>query len=91
MAEITNISNITPIAVRSRESYPQSVGRQTATQGIEDRVEISEAGRVLARHEDASSYRRARVEAVRQEIDAGTYVTPERIQGTIDRLLELLR
>ncbi len=93
MAEINNISNILPPVVPVRESYPQSANQQSAVNEVEvkDNVEISEAGRALARAEDVSSYRRARIESVRQEIEAGTYETPERVQGTIDRLLELLR
>jgi len=91
VAEINNISSILPPVVPVRDSYPQAVGQQSAVDEVKDNVEISAAGRALARAEDVSSYRRARIESVRQEIDAGTYETPERIQGTIDRLLELLR
>ncbi len=91
MAEINNISSILPPVVPVRESYPQAVGQQSAVGEVKDNVEISEAGRALARAEDVSSYRRARIESVRQEIEAGTYETPERVQGTIDRLLALLR
>lgn len=91
MAEINNISNILPSAIPVRDSYPHAVNQQSAAPEVKDNVEISAAGRALARTEDVSSYRLARIESVRQEISAGTYETPERIQGTIDRLLALLR
>lgn len=55
-----------------------------------DRVEFSGTGRALAASHDASSYRQARVQAVREEIQAGTYETPERINGTVDRLLDVI-
>ena len=45
-----------------------------------------ELQRVLAQ----TSFRMARTRAIRAEIDAGNYETPERIRGTVDRLLDLL-
>lgn len=38
-----------------------------------------------------TSFRLARLRAVRTEIEAGTYETKERIQGTVGRLIDVLR
>lgn len=38
----------------------------------------------------ASSFRTAWLRAIRAEISDGTYETPERINGTVDRLLDVL-
>ncbi len=36
------------------------------------------------------SLRLAKTNAIRAEIDAGTYETPERIRGTVERLLDII-
>jgi len=55
-----------------------------------DRVELSQPGLALARDMDASSGRVARIRSIRAEIAAGTYETPERIAGTVSRLLDVI-
>lgn len=56
-----------------------------------DTVEISNVGLNLAREATESSLQRARANAIRAEIRAGTFETPERIRGTVERLLQLLK
>jgi hypothetical protein len=53
-------------------------------------VEFSEISRSLAEQVPASSFRRARLEAIRQQIAEGRFETPERIRGTVDRLLDVI-
>jgi hypothetical protein len=38
-----------------------------------------------------TSFRLARLRAVRAEIEAGTYETKERVQGAVGRLIDILR
>jgi len=39
---------------------------------------------------EVSSFRAARTQAIRSEIANGTFETPERIQGTAERLLDVI-
>lgn len=55
-----------------------------------DTVELSAAGRRLADAVELSSLRLAKIRAVREEIEAGTYETPERIRGTVQRMLDIV-
>ncbi len=60
------------------------------TRDAEDTVEVSPRGRALARGAGSSSFVLARIRAVRMEIAQGTYETPERIDGTAARLLDVI-
>ncbi len=55
-----------------------------------DRVEFSQFGASLARKASGSDVRIARALAIRSEIVKGTYETRERIDGTVDRLLDVI-
>jgi len=55
-----------------------------------DRVEFSDLGRLLAQIDNRSSFRAAKVNAVREMIREGTYETPDRINATVDRLLDII-
>ena len=55
-----------------------------------DTVEFSRTGRVLSKGIGESSFRIARIQTIQAEIQAGTYETPERIRGTVERLLDVL-
>jgi anti-sigma28 factor (negative regulator of flagellin synthesis) len=55
-----------------------------------DSVEISDFGRALSRSADQSSLSLARIQALRQEIEDGTFESSARIEGTVQRLLEWL-
>ena len=57
---------------------------------VEDTVELSPAGIALSRAEVRSCVRRARISEIRAEIKAGTFLTPERLNGTVERLLDIL-
>lgn len=56
----------------------------------QDRVEASNSGRALEDTVEVSSFRLAQLRAVQDEIARGTYETPERIAGTVERLLDIL-
>ncbi len=54
----------------------------------QDRVELSELGTLLAAARDLPDIRIEKVIAARQQIQAGTYETPDKIAITVNRLLE---
>ncbi len=53
-----------------------------------DRVEVSEHARLLDRLRQLPEVRTELIERFRQEIAAGTYLTPEKIDAAIERLLQ---
>ena len=55
-----------------------------------DHVEISPLGQMLDGISRLPEIRHERVEAIRQQIAAGTYETPEKIQVALDRLMDEL-
>jgi hypothetical protein len=57
---------------------------------VEDTVELSPAGIALSRADGQSHVGIARTLEIRAEIKAGTFLTPERVDGTVERLLEIL-
>lgn len=71
------IVRVTPDAAPN----PQTVGSGTPSRFDE------ELQQVLSR----TSFRLARLRAVRGEIEAGTYETKERVQGAVGRLIDILR
>ncbi len=91
-SEITNVSYLAPSIFRNadstRGSHQTEVNSSTI---VEDVVEFSEISRSLAAEVSSSSFRRARIEALRQQIAEGTYETPERLRGTVNRLLQAIR
>ena len=91
MSAIVDISNTFPVPPgSSARAVPPRVAPSTVLRQ-EDSVEISNIGRSLAYAHDPSSLNLARLRAIRLEIEKGTFETPERLQGTVDRLLQILR
>ncbi|MFP4106071.1 MAG: flagellar biosynthesis anti-sigma factor FlgM [Phycisphaerae bacterium] len=54
---------------------------------IEDIVEISDVGRLMAKVDELPEVRTDLVNRVKAEIAAGTYETPERLEKTVDGLM----
>lgn len=52
-----------------------------------DSVEFSDHVHMLHRLKESLPVRQDMIDRVRGEIDAGTYVTPERVDGAIDEIL----
>lgn len=89
MSAIIDIGPLLPVTPANPATT--STPRSTSRIGDErDVVEFSAQGRALARAVRESSLRIAKTRAIRAEIEAGTYETPERIQGTVQRLLDVL-
>jgi len=55
---------------------------------IQDELQISDAARLVEQVKQAPDIRQDRVDAIRQQIAAGTYETPEKLEMALDRLLD---
>jgi anti-sigma28 factor (negative regulator of flagellin synthesis) len=86
--DINGISNLPPIAPTAPNLTIPT--RQETPVAESDTVELSRFGRALARAAEQSSLSVARVRAIRLEIENGIFETPERINGTVNRLLDVL-
>ncbi|MBK7406484.1 MAG: flagellar biosynthesis anti-sigma factor FlgM [Phycisphaerales bacterium] len=51
-------------------------------------MEVSDLAQSLARLNQEPPVRQDLIDRVRAEIDAGTYDTPERVDGAVSRMLE---
>jgi len=64
--------------------------RRTNGSDITDTVELSQTGPASCLSREFSCPKLERIIAVHEAIQDGTFETPERIEGTVDRLLDLL-
>jgi len=55
---------------------------------IQDRIEISETGRLVADAMAVDPVRAERIEELRRAIEAGAFDSPARLEGAISRFLE---
>jgi hypothetical protein len=84
--------------IDSRESLARvglgtgkAITRQPPTGSpVEDAVELSPEGIALSQADVQSRLRIARICEIRAQIKAGTFLTFNRMDGTIERLLEIL-
>ncbi len=53
-----------------------------------DELQLSSAGQLASLLNDVPDIRQDRVSALRSAIQSGTYETPERLSGAVDRLLD---
>ena len=72
-----------PHGARSAQPMVQPEAAQIA-----DEVDISEAARMLEQVQQMPEMRKDRVEAVRQQIAAGTYETSDKLNAAVERLLD---
>ena len=90
---MTNVNGIQPVSVSKavQPIEPISIPHgQMPVDGITDVVEISTAAILAAKVHELPGVRVDLVERIKGEIAAGTYETPERIDATVDRLMEEL-
>lgn len=91
MSDISNIASIHPLTiplVTDTTGYTTETDRRV--QSFRDSVEISPRASALARVAEESSLSLARTRAIRAEIENGTFETPERIEGTVKHLLDVI-
>jgi negative regulator of flagellin synthesis FlgM len=60
----------------------------TSSEPIQDEVHISDEARLVEQVKQAPDIRQDRVDAIRAQIAAGTYETPEKLDIALDRLLD---
>lgn len=88
---IINVGNTYPSVRLSPTALPRPVSSTPTTRSInDDRIKVSSFGDALTRAVETSSLRIAQTRAIRAEIVAGTYETPERIHGTVERILDVI-
>jgi flagellar biosynthesis anti-sigma factor FlgM len=89
---ISPIGSNSPITrLHGSKALEQVQGLQDADTREEDTVEISDSARYLSEIKKLPDIREDKVRAARAAIAAGRFETPDRINGTVNRLLEELR
>ena len=89
MSLIINISQAYPSVPPIAPPTPRAnAARIAANRYLSDAAELSHT--TLRKVVALSSLRIATTTAIRAEIEAGTYETPQRIEGTVERLLDVI-
>ncbi len=70
---------------------PPPAKQGVAEEQPQDSLEISETGRILSELGSDSNIRASRVAEIRQAIADGTYETSDKIDVTVNRLMDVLR
>jgi hypothetical protein len=65
-----------------------NTGQPPTGSPVEDMLELSPAGLALSRADVQSPERFTRICELRAEVEADTFLTPERMDGTTEKLLE---
>ncbi len=85
---ISPIGSNSPIMrLQGSKAVSDTQGSQDVSRSASDTVEISDSARYLSEIKNLPDIRSEKVQAARDSIAAGTYETPNRINGTVDRLL----
>ena len=90
MSEILSIGGISPLFPNNRLKPGYPVHRPVPDPDSQGGVAVTRFSDALRGIVEQSGMRQARVRAVQTEIGNGTYETPERISGTVDRLLDVI-
>ncbi len=91
MSEISSVGGVHPLGGFTRPASSSPTQREaTGLEAIEDAVEFSRFSVTLQEVVEQSSWSLAKTRAIRAEIAAGTYETPDRIRGTVERLLDVI-
>ena len=86
---ISPIGSNSPITrLQGSKALEKVQGLQDAGVSRTDTVEISDSARYLGVIKNLPDIRQDKVAAAREAIASGRFETPERINGTVDRLLE---
>ena len=88
---ISPIGSNTPVTrLQGSKAIDSFQGSQDVSTSPTDTVEISDGARYLAEIKKLPDIRDDKVQAARDLIASGQFETPERIDGTVDRLLQEL-
>ena len=86
---ISPIGTNSPITrLQGSKAVTQAQGSQDAGTRALDTVEISDAARYLGEIRKLPEIRQEKVAAARDAIAAGTYETPQKLDVTVNRLME---
>ena len=91
----TTIRILSPIGNRGGLPWIQLIiekaitGQRSTSPSVEDTVKLSPEAIAFSRADLQSSLRNAQINDIRAEIKAGTFLTPERLAGTVESLLEV--
>ncbi len=89
MNDISNINSVPAvIPLTGRTGTAQQETLPSTERLVEDEVEISDLGALLARVRDLPDIRVDKIARIRAEIEQGTYETAERLEGAVEQLLE---
>lgn len=88
MSEIPPIGSTGPPAA-GRPSQPAKSTPETAGPGRDrDQVELSHTAQLLSRIHELPDMRQDLIDRIREQIQSGTYETPEKIEQAIQKLVE---
>jgi flagellar biosynthesis anti-sigma factor FlgM len=86
---ISPVGSNTPITrLQGSKAVDVAQGSQDADRSLSDTVEISDTARYLGALKELPDVRQDKVQAARDDIAAGTFETPERLDGTVNALLK---
>ena len=77
----------TPIQPTQQTGPVQETG-QSESMAPQDGVEISQAARMMEELDQASDLHQARLDSIKQDIKAGVYETPEKLESALWNLLK---
>lgn len=88
-----SVDNALPVQPSNNrtEKLPQQQTQPVSTEARpvsgEDRVEISDAGKLLEKVQQSDQVRAERLEQIKTAIEAGEYETPEKLEAALSKLL----
>ena len=86
---ISPIGSNSPVTrLQGSKAITTSQGSQDAGTSATDTVEISDSARYLSEIKKLPDIREAKVAAARDAIAGGTYETPQKLEVTLNRLME---
>lgn len=77
-----------PQAISSPHVRPASPSQSGGAQPAQDELQISDAGRMVDLANQVPGIRQDRVDAIRAQIAAGTYETPDKLDVALNRFLD---
>jgi anti-sigma28 factor (negative regulator of flagellin synthesis) len=90
MIEILNVGKPADWHQSSAPSTTHTAFDSSPPSAEVDSVELTSFAKALLEATGGSSLRAAKVNAIRSEIQEGIFDTPERVQGTVARLIDVL-
>lgn len=84
-----NINKASRIEPTRSVNRAEETGQSTPV-SREDAVELTEISKLLSRLSSTPEIRHERVEAIRQEIERGEYLSDDKLNSAVNRLIDLL-